>query len=146
MLITKMLIYNSAISTDLCLAPIWLKPSHLIFLITVPKVATRSILFHSWKYGFAFGKTFLGGCIKCIFAVQTVVLPRLTVHFVVDFIPCSYCMCLAIHVTGRGWSLGGRNHLPPSSLTWCNFSAICTRSYYWWRPTGLQTFSFDVED
>ncbi len=80
--------------------------------------ATRPILFHSWKYGFAFGKRFLAGCIECTFAVQTVVLPRLTIHFVLVFTLCSYCMCLAIQITeGYGWNLGQK----PSSHTWCNW-------------------------
>jgi hypothetical protein len=145
-LITKMLIYNSAISTDLCLAPIWLKPSHLIFLTTVPKVATRPILFRCWKFGFAFGIRFLVGCIECIFAVQTVVLPRLMVHFVVDFTLCSYCMCLATQITeGCGWSLGQKPSIS-KQFYMMHLITICTRSYFLWRPTGLQTFSFDIED
>jgi len=146
MLITKMLIYNSAISIDLCLAPILLKPSHLIFLITVLKVATRFILFHSWKYGFAFGTRFLAGCIECIFAVQTVVLPRLTVHFVVDFTMCSYCMCLAMQITeGRGWSLEQKPSASKQPYM-MQLTVICTRSWPSSRKTGLQTFSFDIED
>jgi hypothetical protein len=59
MLITKMLIYNSAISTDLCLAPILLKPSHLIFLITVPKKLLGPFSFIVGSMVLLLGKGFL---------------------------------------------------------------------------------------
>lgn len=143
MLITKMLIYNSAISTDLCLAPIWLKPSHLIFLITVPKKLLGPFSFHSWKYGFAFGKRFLAGCIECTFAVQTVVLPRLNSSFCSRFHSVQLLYVFGNTDHKRMWLELGAETKQPYMM---QLTAICTRSYSWWRPIGLHTFSFDIED